>query len=180
MGQYDMDWDAVLQDAADNSTNAAIPASDYDIEIIKAEATTFSSGSTGIKLTARVTTGPHTDRWLFDNLVMKEGQARNISVKNMKAIGVDTDWLRTASPSLDVVADRMVGLTCVATVGTKVYQGEDRNEIKSYKRASGATPPAPAPAPAQAAPSAEVPPPPAGQPAPPVAAGGEQPPAQPF
>jgi hypothetical protein len=172
MAQYDVDWGAVLQDASDNNSFGPIPPDDYDVSVIEAEATTFSSGTTGLKLKLGVLNGPHAGRWLWTNLVMKEGQARQISVRNIQAIGVDPDWLRTQNPSLVQVAEKMVGMIAVATVGTKMYQGEERNEVKNFKRAESAVPDAPSP-------SAE-PAPPAPSPQPATAAASGDGPPRPF
>ena len=184
MGQYDIDWDATLKDASDNDTRAALPSSDYDVEVLTAEATTFNSGSTGIKTKLRVTSGPFEDRWLWDNLVFKEGQARTISVRNIQNMGVDQDWLKTANPTLVQLAEKLVGLRCTATVGIKTWQGDERNEVKGYKAANGASAPGSvSAAPVRTAPSAEAPPAqpaaPTDAPAPAAASGDGQPP-RPF
>lgn len=176
MGQYDIDWDATLKDASDTDTRSALPPSEYDVEVLSAEAVTFGSGSTGIKTKLRVTSGPHEDRWLWNNLVFKEGQARTISVRNIQNMGVDQNWLKTSNPSLVQLAERLVGLHCVAVVGIQMYQGEERNDVKSFKPGNGSNGSGAAPAPPT--PAAQAPPAPAAPAA--ASAGAEGQPPRPF
>lgn len=115
-----------------------IPNGQYNAEIAKAEAVTSSTGKPMLKTQARIIGGPHEGRIVFDNIVITAGNPNALSFffRDMAALGLDAAYF-AANPPFEQVAAALVGRQCIIDVGTKQYQGSDRNEIKSYKAATG-------------------------------------------
>lgn len=160
-----MDWNKILDEADGESLDFdPLPKGDYDVVITSASATTAQSGNKMLKVEMTVQDGPYAKRKLWTNIVFAESnpKAMVFTLRKLAALGVSKEWLGTENPSLDTIASRIEGVAVSAVVEQKPYQGEMRNEVKSFKRAGGpeAAAPAPAAAAAPATPTAENPPPP--------------------
>jgi hypothetical protein len=142
-----IDFGKALQDAKGASFEA-LPIGDYDVEVVKAEATTSSNGKPMIKTTMRVVSGPYEKRPIINNFVMslENPQAVAIFFRHMKCFGLTEDFFASmgAQGSLDSVASALVNRRARLTLGHREWQGETRNEVKSVKPYTGA-PPAMAP-----------------------------------
>lgn len=166
-------WAELVKDAgASGGTFTALPASDYDLKVLSATATTTSTGKTMFKVKAEVQTGTYAKRLVFDNLVVSpdSAPAMGFFFRKMNALGLDENFFRSG-PTDDQIAAAMEGRPFKGKVKIEKYQGQDKNAIDSYAPASttagyGQAPspsatasvaqaPAPAPAP-QAAPVAPV------------------------
>lgn len=144
-----------------------IPDGTYDIEVTKAEAVTSSTGKPMIKVQHKIVGGPHDGRQLFDQFVLSVDNPNALSFffQHMAAFGLDRPFF-AANPPMEQVAATLVGRNAVATVGTREWQGQDRNEVQGYKPGNNPAAPAGA-APSVPGPSAQVPtPPPSTTPAP--------------
>ena len=159
-------WSSLLAEAGDSAQDfTVLPASDYDVKIIKAEAKLASTGKIMFAITCEVTSGPYAKRRLWSNLVVSPANptALGIFFRQMNAIGIDPKFF-TSNPSDDQVAAALLNKEFRAQVAVKPYQGSDKNEIKGYFPKTSASneaaiPPPPiivpaatAPAPAPAAP----------------------------
>lgn len=157
-------WATLAEQAGDVSGFTALPAADYDFVVIEAKATATTKGKTMFKLTNEIISGPYAKRRVWANLVVSPENpvALNIFFRQMAAIGVDKSYFAT-NPSDSNVAETLVGKTFRGQVVIKQWQGEDRNEIKSYSRLNrtevSSTPPVP---PTAAASPTSSPPAPAG------------------
>lgn len=151
-----MDWNAVLDDqAGDDDAFTVLPKGMYNVEVTAAEAAGPSSaGNRWVKVSCKVLDGPYENRMLWTNIVfvLTNSKAMKFTIAKLKALGVSQDWLRTANPSMDQIASRLVGATAVADVDdSKEYNGNKQNEIKTFKPLSVVSaafvPPAPVLAP---------------------------------
>lgn len=174
-------WGQLVREAGDQSDDfEVLPAADYDMEIIKAEAKQTSSGKVMFAIRCKVTSGPYQGRLVFANLTVspENPTALGIFFRQMAAIGVSKEFFSN-NPSDSQVAEALEGRAFRGQVAIRTWQGQERNEIKGYSRvaqtaAAGVPgppmPPMVTPSPANA-PSARSAPAPAAAPSkPPVAA----------
>ncbi|AKJ72598.1 hypothetical protein PP301_gp124 [Gordonia phage GMA2] len=155
---------ADLAESAGDTGFAALPAADYDLKIIASEAKNTSGGKTMFKITCEVTSGPYEKRRIWSQLVVSPENpvALNIFFRQMAAIGISKEYFAT-NPSDHNVAEQLVGKEFRGQIVIKQWQGEDRNEIKSYSRLSRTETSSVAPPNATAAPTpANTPPAPTG------------------
>ena len=186
-----LNWGELISEAAEASGGSydPLPDGEYEFKVIEASAVTTQTGKPMFKLTAEVQTGAHAKRRVWDNLVISAENKTALSIffSKMKALGLTEDYFRQNPPG-DQVASAMMNRTFRGQVGSRVWNGDTRNEIKRYAPvaasglpvsapvAASAPAPAPAPAPAAAAPA----PAPAMAPAAPEAPTGATPPPSPF
>lgn len=181
-------WQELLNEAGDGGgTFDVMPDGDYDFVIKEAKAQTASTGRQMYVIKAEIQGGPHNGRLVWHNFVLSHDNpaALGFFFRHMAVLGLTADYFKQ-NPADHHVADALVGRRFRGQLGTRKWQGQDKNEIKAFFPASGAglgappqvsAPPAPpiAPAPAPAAP----PPPPPTFAAPPPAAATLPPPPPP-
>ena len=117
----------------------------YDVRVTKAEATEASTGSPMIKVQFQVIDGPQAGRMLFTNLVLSENAfALSLFFKRMDALGLDGAFFDSLTGAdsdpaqgLPIVANNLVGRLVSVELGTRVYQGTERNEVNNYRKFNG-------------------------------------------
>src|SRR5688500_10525307 len=91
-----------------------------------------------IKVQFKVEAGPHAGRTLFTNFVLSPDSAFALTIffRNMAALGFDDNYFAQLSESgLDVkasmvtIAGALEGRKARVEVGTRVWQGQERNEV---------------------------------------------------
>ena len=180
-----LNWGDLVKEAGDVGGYDPLPDGDYDLVIVEAQAKATQTGKTMFAVKAQVTTGAHAKRLVWDNLVVSTDNpnALGIFFRKMNALGLGKDYFAT-NPTNAQIEQTLKGRSFRAQVGSRTWQGQKKNEIKTYysiPTASAPVPPmaaAPAPAPAPAPVAAPAP-----APAPaPVAAEvqTQTPPAAPF
>jgi len=180
-----LNWGDLVKDAGESSGGQyePLPDGDYDLKVIEASAAVSQSGKTMFKITTEVQAGAFAKRRIWDNLVVSPDSpaALGIFFSKMAALGLPREYFM-GNPSNATIEAAILNRAFRAQIGSRVWQGAKKNEIKKYYVAPAAgvaaavAPAAPAPAPAPAAAPAPAP-----APAPaaaPVAAAA--PPASPF
>lgn len=136
-----IDFSKALADAKSASFEA-MPNGDYNIEVVKADAVTASTGRPMIKCKMKVIDGPFQNRPVMTQfvLVVDNPNALSMFFRNMKAFGLDENFFAQMGPAgqLDPVAGALVGRRAQVTLGTRKWQGEDRNEVTGIKSYTGA------------------------------------------
>ena len=165
-----LNWGELISEAADASGGSydPLPDGEYEFKVIEASAVTTQTGKPMFKLTAEVQTGAHAKRRVWDNLVISAENKTALSIffGKMKALGLTEDYFRQNPPG-DQVASAMLNRTFRGQVGSRVWNGDTRNELKRYAPVASAGIPASAPVAAAAAPApAPAPAPSAAAPAP--------------
>jgi len=129
-----MEKAAESQDAPDYT---AIPANDYDFVISKAEYKKASTGRDMISIQAKVVSGDHARRVVFNNFVMvyENPTSMRIFLSQMKVLGLDAGFFET-NPSLEAVAAALVGTVFRGKVEVEQYKGEDKNVLKNFSTPS--------------------------------------------
>jgi uncharacterized protein DUF669 len=176
-------WSTLLNDAEDGGGWDVLPAADYDLKVIKSEATQSGSGKLMYRVTHEVINGPYLGRKVFDQIVVVPDNPTALSIffRKMGAMGIDKQFF-AQNPSDHQVAEALLGKTFRGQVAIRQYQGQDKNEVKNYapltaqQPAAPPVPPQPT-APATPQPAAPVAPQTPPQPATPVQAAAVTPPA---
>jgi len=181
-----LNWNELLQ-AAESSGGGSyepLPDGTYDLKVVEATDTVTQTGKVMFKVKAEVQTGAYAKRLVWDNLVIStdNNTALSIFFSKMGALGLNRDFFGT-SPAPAQIAGVLAGRMFRAQIGSRVWNGEKRNEIKRYMPMEGAVASAPAAAPVGIAPAPPAPAPAPGgiAPAPAYVAPAEAaPPAPPF
>lgn len=158
-----LNWSDLVKEAGETSSYEPLPDGDYALKVIEATAKVSQSGKTMFAITTEVQGGPHAKRRVWDNLVVSPDSAAALGIffKKMEALGLPRSYFDQNPTNAQIEAairDRVFR----GRVGSRVWQGNKKNEIKDYfpavvdgvaPAATAATPfaaPAPAPAPAAA------------------------------
>jgi Protein of unknown function (DUF669) len=124
-----------LKKAAEDATKP-VPDGWYDLVVTKATVVTASTGSPMIKVVLNIETGPHADRPQFDQFVLSEDNALAMAIwfRQFAAFGLPADaYFAVRNPSLAQVAEDLLGRHVRAKIGTRRWQGVDRNDIQEYQ-----------------------------------------------
>jgi len=110
----------------------------YEVVVEEATATTSSTDKPMINAKMRVTSGAQAGRRLFTNFVLSADNAFALQIffTRMRAFGCDPAVVAPTG-SMDQLAAALVGRTAYAEVGTRQWQGVDRNEVKSIMPSPG-------------------------------------------
>jgi hypothetical protein len=161
-----LNWSDLVKEAGDVSSYEPLPDGDFDLKVTEATAKVSQSGKTMFSLKTEVQAGPHAKRLVWDNLVVspENNAALGMFFKKMSALGLGKSYF-DQNPSNAQIEQALVGRTFRGQIGSRVWQGTKRNEIKMYyvipsdnavtASAPVAAAPAPAPAPV-AAPASPV------------------------
>ncbi len=132
-----------LMDATEEGggTFEALPADEYEVEITDSNPKVASTGKNMFVVKLRVESGPYKGRMIFNNFVIspESATARRIFKQNMSALGLDTAYF-TKNPSLEQVADDLLGRRCKVRVTTRTYGGQERNEVNGVFPSSSPAP----------------------------------------
>lgn len=135
-----IDFSKALADAKSASFEA-MPDGNYNIEVVKAEAVTASTGRPMIKCKMKVIDGPYQNRPVMTQfvLVIDNPNALAMFFRNMKGFGLDENFFaQLGSGQLEPVAAALVSRRAQVTLGTRKWNGEDRNEVTGIKPYTGA------------------------------------------
>lgn len=135
----EIDW-ASLRKTAEDGTRP-VPDGTYDVEVETATATTSSTGKPMIKLVLRIVTGPHATRQVFTQITLSADSAFSLAIffRHMEAFGLGKDFF-AGNPPMAQVAEALRGRTVRVDVGSRTFQGVERNEIKDYLPGGVGTP----------------------------------------
>lgn len=150
---------ADLLKAAEDAGFSNCPPGTYDVRVAEGTAKTTGAGKDMIVVKFEIIGGPHGGRKVPNNFVISPENANALGFffRHMRAMGLDAAYF-SQNPSPQKVAADLVGKTCRIEVGTRVWNGEEREDVKKIMAPStDGSAPAPAPAPVEAAPAAPAP-----------------------
>jgi hypothetical protein len=152
-----LNWSDLIKDAGEASSYEPLPDGDYDLSVAEATAKVTQSGKTMFSIKAQVESGAFAKRLVWDNLTIspENSTALGIFFRKMASLGLGREYFDT-NPTNAQIESAMVGRRFRAQIGTKIYQGNKRNELKNYYPATapaGSVPPVPAAAAPAAAPA---------------------------
>jgi hypothetical protein len=147
---------ADLLKAAEDAGFSNCPPGTYDVRVVEGTAKTTSAGKDMLVVKFEILGGPHGGRKVPNNFVIspENGTALGFFFRHMNAMGLDSAYF-SQNPAPQKVAADLVGKTCRIEVGTRVWNGEEREDVKKIMAPSpDAAAPSPAPTPVQAPPVA--------------------------
>jgi hypothetical protein len=111
---------------------------DFPVVITAATATQSSGGKPMIKVTMKIESGTFSGRTLFNNfnVTADNPNAMRIFFGQMSVLGLGTPFWNTG-PTMEQVASALVGRRAIVTVGSRQWQGTDREQIENWKPAVG-------------------------------------------
>jgi hypothetical protein len=158
----------------------AIPVGDYDVVVKDAQAAeSKNTGKPMVKCRFAIESGPHANRTLWWNAVISQESPEALAIffRQMDALGLGSQFF-AASPSIEQVAQNLVGKRARINVAHRQYNGATQPDIKRVSAPLGgngglggpvaATPSAPSPAVTPAPPAPPAPQPSAPQPSAPA------------
>ena len=168
-----LNWSDLVKEAGEVGNYEPLPDGDYDLKVTEATAKVSQSGKTMFSLKTEVQAGPHAKRLVWDNLVVSPDSSAALGMffKKMSALGLNKAYF-DQNPSNAQIEQALIGRSFRGQVGSRVWQGSKKNEIKMYYvlPTDATAAPATAPAPVAAAPAPAPAPAPAVAPAPVAAA----------
>ena len=138
---------ADLLKAAEDAGFSNCPPGTYDVRVVEGSAKTTSANKDMIVVKFELLSGPHAGRKVSNNFVISPENANALGFffRHMRAMGLDSAYFST-NPSPQQVASSLVGKTCRIEVGTRVWNGEEREDVKKIMPLDPAQVPAAAPA----------------------------------
>jgi hypothetical protein len=128
---------ADLLKAAEDAGFSNCPPGTYDCRVCEATAKTTSAGKDMIVVKFEILGGPHGGRKVPNNFVISPENANALGFffRHMRALGLDSAYF-SQNPSPQKVASDLVGNTCRIEVGTRVWNNEEREDVKKIMAAT--------------------------------------------
>lgn len=135
-----------LLKAAEDAGFSNCPPGTYDAVVVEGTAKTTSAGKDMIVVKFQIQGGPHGGRKVPNNFVISPENANALGFffRHMRAMGLDSAYF-SQNPSPQKVAADLVGKTCQIEVGTRTWNGEEREDIKKIMPSTALTPAAAVP-----------------------------------
>lgn len=120
-----------LLKAAEDAGFSNCPPGTYDVVVVEGEAKTTSAGKDMIVVKFQIQGGPHGGRKVSNNFVISPENANALGFffRHMRAMGLDSAYF-AQNPTPQRVAADLVGKTCRIEVGTRTWNGEEREDVK--------------------------------------------------
>lgn len=134
-----------------------VPDGEYDIIVKETEAKKTGNGKDMIAAKLQITVGPHANRLIWNNFTIspESPNAMSYFFQHMGIFGMDRNFF-AQNPSIEQVAQTMLNRPARIQVGTRQYQGQNRNEVKKIMPSFGQPAAAPVGMPAAATLAAPV------------------------
>lgn len=147
-----------LLKAAEDAGFSNCPPGTYDARVVEGTAKQTSAGKDMIVVKFEILGGPHGGRKVPNNFVISPENANALGFffRHMRAMGLDNAYF-SQNPSPQKVAADLVGKTCRIEVGTRTWNGEEREDVKKIMPPLATAAEAPTVAPAAAAPAPTAP-----------------------
>lgn len=120
-----------LLKAAQDAGFSNCPPGTYDVRVVAGEAKQTGAGKDMIVVKFEIIGGPHGGRKIPNNFVISPENANALGFffRHMRAMGLDDAYFSQNPPPQKVAAD-LVGKTCRIEVGTRTWNGEEREDVK--------------------------------------------------
>lgn len=120
-----------LLKASEDAGFTNCPPGEYDVRVVEASTKTTGGGKDMIIAKFEILTGPHAGRKVSNNFVISPENANALGFffRHMRAMGLGGDFF-AQNPSVEQVAASLIGKTCRIEVGTRHWNGEDREDVK--------------------------------------------------
>lgn len=124
----EIDWAKLHKDST------TVIEGEFPVTIVEANATKTSTDKPMIKCKLKVESGVHAGHVLFHNFTVsaESTAAMRMFFSHMSVLGLDANFFAT-NPTMEQVAQALVQRRATAEVGSRVWQGAAREEVKSWK-----------------------------------------------
>jgi hypothetical protein len=111
----------------------------YLFEVQQADFKNASTGAEMIVAKLKVLEGPYAGRQLFTNFVLSPDNpfALRRFFLHMAALGIDNLEAVAPGGNMELLARAVTGRRAYAEIGTRTWQGSERNEVKAIAAAGG-------------------------------------------
>lgn len=140
----DLDWGQLIDSTKD--AFKPLPAQTYEMVVDSAEAATSSTQKLMFKLRLKIVSGPETGRTVLNNITLTPDNPRAVFMffKNMEQLGLpESVFKQQPKPTPDMIAGQMVGRRLLVEIDHREYMGTMRDNVKSFKMATGGSGPVP-------------------------------------
>lgn len=135
-----------LLKASEDAGFTNCPPGTYDVRVASSETKTTAAGKDMIIVKFEIVGGPNGGRKVSNNFVISPENANALGFffRHMRALGLDSAYF-AQNPSVEQVAASLVGKTARIEVGTREWNGEQREDVKKILPpvAGSVAPPAP-------------------------------------
>lgn len=148
-------WSNLVEEA-DVAEEKVLDPGEYDLILKSVKYKTTKNGDPMFNCRYAVDSGPHKGVTVWDNITILRDPSKKVGLQiNMRKLynlGADIKFLQ-AEPTNDEIIKKIEGSRIIATLEISEWNGNERNEIKTFKVNKEA---APAARPAAAAPAAKA------------------------
>ena len=125
-----------LVDEADVAEEKVLDPGEYDLILKTVKYKTTKNGDPMFNCRYAVESGPHKGTTVWDNITILRDPAKKVGLQiNMRKLynlGADIKFLQT-EPDNDEIIKRIEGARIIATLEISEWNGNERNEIKTFK-----------------------------------------------
>lgn len=120
-----------LLKASEDAGYTNCPPGVYDVRVVSSETKTTGAGKDMIIVKFEIVGGPNAGRKVSNNFVISPENANALGFffRHMRALGLDSAYF-AQNPTVEQVAASLVGKTARIEVGTRVWNGEEREDVK--------------------------------------------------
>jgi hypothetical protein len=121
-----------------------VPDGEYPVKIIDARDDKSQTQKLMFRVKFQITEGPHQGRKIPNQFVVSDDNPMALAIffRHMEAMGLDANFF-AADPNPSQVADNMLNRECRIVLGTRTWQGVERNDVKGILPPLGGGPVAP-------------------------------------
>lgn len=134
---------ANLINEADVSDDKVLDPGEYDLILKSAKAKLTKNGDQMFSCRYAVESGPYKGTTVWDNITILTDPDKKVGLQiNMRKLfnlGADAQFLQT-EPSTDEIIKRIEGTRIIATLEVREWNGNEQNQIKTFKVNKDAAP----------------------------------------
>ncbi len=126
----DIDWASLQKDAQDT----VLADGDYTVIVSEATSAMSSNNKPMIRLKLKVADGPKRDRMVFTQLVLSAENPFALQrwFAQLACFGLDASYFGR-NPTMEQIAADLLNRGVVVSLGQREWQGQNRNEVQSYR-----------------------------------------------
>jgi hypothetical protein len=127
-------WDEMINNSKDDGKQR-VPDGTYECIVKSTEVGQTANGYKRINTRFIVDEGPYKGSSVFNNFIITPDKPGGMDLffRNMGALGLTKDVLAASKPSLEALAEMMKDRRAELTVGTRVFNGKEYDDVKQMK-----------------------------------------------
>lgn len=127
-------WDEMISNSKDDGKQR-VPDGTYECVVKSTEVGQTANGYKRINTRFVVDEGPYKGSSIFNNFIITPDKPGGMDLffRNMGALGLTKDYLSANKPSLEQLAELLKDRRAELTVGTRVFNGKEYDDVKNMK-----------------------------------------------